>query len=204
MVLVTLQTRACSTSTESLRTLPAVKMMHAYYGKHGLRVVGVHRPRYDFARNLVLLADAVRRLEIEYPVVNDVDADVAHAYGAKALDTMFLINSDNLIVGRKSGREAGVTMSPTVCKALTANAPALVCAPPAPSLSSTPGANANADAEQQSLYIHYNPNHPRAGQRCLPATPDVYVGEARSSDLDVAHILKSPLHSSFLQQCVVK
>jgi len=202
MVLVTLQTRACSTSTESLRTLPAVKMMHAYYGKHGLRVVGVHRPRYDFARNLVLLADAVRRLEIEYPVVNDVDADVAHAYGAKALDTMFLINSDNLIVGRKSGREAGATMSPTVCKALTANAPALVCAPPAPSLISTPGANENE--EKQSLYIHYNPNHPRAGQRCLPATPDVYVGEARSSDLDVAQILKSPLHSSFLQQCVVK
>lgn len=168
-------------------------MMHTYYSKHGLRVVGVHRPRYDFARNLVLLADAVRRLEIEYPVVNDVDADVAHAYGAKALDTMFLINDDNLIVGRKSGRKAGETMSPTVCKALTVNAPALVCAP---SLSSIPGENANSDAEEQSLYVHHNPNHPRAGQHCQPATPDVYVGEARSSDLDVAHILKSPIHRS--------
>jgi len=180
-----------STSAESLRTLPYVKKMHEYYGKHGLQVVGVHRPRYDFARSLVLLADAVRRLEIEYPVVNDVDADVAHAYGAKQLDTMYLINDDNLIVGRKRGREAGPIMMSSVCKALASKNPALACLPAAAvqtSLSSSaPAASADADAARQSLYTNYygNPNHPRAGHRCRPATADVFVGEARASDLDV-------------------
>jgi hypothetical protein len=188
---LTLCARARSTSAESLRTLPYVKKMHEYYGKHGLQVVGVHRPRYDFARSLVLLADAVRRLEIEYPVVNDVDADVAHAYGAKQLDTMYLINDDNLIVGRKSGREAGPIMMSSVCKALASKNPALACLPAAAvqtSLSSSaPAASADADAARQSLYTNYygNPNHPRAGHRCRPATADVFVGEARASDLDV-------------------
>lgn len=183
-----------STSVESQRTLPAVKKIHEFYGKQGLRVVGVHRPRYEFARSLFLVAESVKRLDIDYPVVNDVEADIAHAYGAQKLDTMFLVNDDNLIVGRKSGREASAEMLSVVCKNLSSKKGAgclAVVASASLKGASLKGldedaADTHKDAKQQGLYIHYNGNpNFRYGARCRAATPDVFVGEARSSDLDV-------------------
>jgi len=176
-----------STSVESLRTLPAVKKMHEYYGTQGLRVIGVHRPRYDFARSLPLVADAVQRLKIDYPVVNDVDADVAHAYGAQKLDTIFLVNNDNKIVGRKSGREASAEMLSVICQSLSSKNPSLACLPnaPSPALKGTEAAAADSkDGVLQGLYVHHYGN-PNFGTRCRAATSDVFVGEARGSDLEV-------------------
>jgi len=158
-----------STSVESLRTVPVVKKLHEYYGQNGLRVIGVHRPRYEFARSPVLLADAVKRLKIDYPVVNDLKADIAHAYGAQKLDTIFLVNHDNQIVGRKSGREASVGMLSVVCQTLSSKKPGLSCL--------------TSKSVQEELYVHH-PKVPLA-VRCRAATPDVYVGEARASSLDV-------------------
>jgi len=180
-----------STSVESLRTLPAIKKMHEYYGTQGLRVVGVHRPRYHFARSLPIVADAVQRLKIDYPVVNDVDADLAHAYGAQKLDTIFLVNHDNKIVGRKSGREASVAMLSEVCHSLSSINPLLRCLPITPPSFLLHGTEAQKksafthDSVQQGLYVHYD--NPKFGARCRAATADIFVGEARASALDVGN-----------------
>jgi len=112
-----------------------------------------------------------------------MDADVAHAWGVQKLDTMFLVNSDNLIVGRKSGREASAEMLSEVCKALAT----VACLADKPSYGAeVSGKVQGAAAAQQGLYTRYygNPNF-RDHQRCHTATPDVYVGEARASNLDV-------------------
>ena len=178
-----------STSVESLRTLPAVKRIHEFYGPHGLRVVGVHRPRYGFARQAALVAGAVKRLQIKYPVVNDIDADVAHAYGVKKLDTMFLINADNIIVGRKSGQQASPSMLSAVCTSFVAEAPALACLPAddssAESAQSAVRTRPARTPQHHGMHYYGTPRGPYAGPWCRAATADIFVGSKRVSDIDV-------------------
>src|SRR3954470_11908782 len=53
----------------SLRTLPYLKAWHERYEEAGLRVIGVHSPGYSFGRDRDVVARAVERLEIPFPVV---------------------------------------------------------------------------------------------------------------------------------------
>jgi hypothetical protein len=64
----------------SLRTLPYVKAWHERYGPAGLRVVGVHCPGFDPARDEGAVRDAVARLEIAYPVLIDSQLELWREY----------------------------------------------------------------------------------------------------------------------------
>ena len=57
----------------SIRTLPYMRAWHARYEQHGLRVIGVHSPGFDPGREEQAVRGAVRRLQITYPVLIDVD-----------------------------------------------------------------------------------------------------------------------------------
>ena len=54
----------------SLRTLPYVTAWHERYAAAGLRVIGVHSPGFEPARDGDAARAAVARLGIEYPVVS--------------------------------------------------------------------------------------------------------------------------------------
>src|SRR6185437_4467912 len=67
----------------SIRTLPYVKGWHERYAEHGLRVIGVHCPGFECSRSEQAVRDAVRRLEIEHPVLIDSEFDLWREYDNK-------------------------------------------------------------------------------------------------------------------------
>jgi hypothetical protein len=64
----------------SLRTLPYVKAWHERYAQEGLRVVGVHCPGFEPAREEQAVRAAVARLGIEYPVLVDAELELWEEY----------------------------------------------------------------------------------------------------------------------------
>jgi len=76
----------------SLRTLPYLKAWHERYSDAGLRVVGVHSPGYSFGRDRELVARAVARLEVGYPVLLDPGLEVWRLYGNKGWPGRYLFD----------------------------------------------------------------------------------------------------------------
>ena len=58
--------------------------------RHGLTVIGVHTPRSDLARELPALKPALARLRVTFPVANDREYRLWHAYGCKGWPSLFL------------------------------------------------------------------------------------------------------------------
>jgi cytochrome c biogenesis protein CcdA/thiol-disulfide isomerase/thioredoxin len=70
VVLVDFWTYSC---INCLRTLPHLRAWYAAYHKHGLEIVGVHTPEFAFEHVLPNVEDAVRRLDVTWPVALDND-----------------------------------------------------------------------------------------------------------------------------------
>src|SRR3954465_12484862 len=81
----------------SLRTLPYVKAWHERYAEAGLAGIGVHTPGYGFGRDPELVARAVERLGIPYPVALDPDYKVWRAYGVPGWPARYLFDRRGLL-----------------------------------------------------------------------------------------------------------
>jgi hypothetical protein len=81
----------------SLRTLPYVQAWHERYSDAGLAVLGVHTPGYGFGRDPELVARAVERLGVSYPVALDPDYEVWRAYGVPGWPARYLFDRRGLL-----------------------------------------------------------------------------------------------------------
>jgi hypothetical protein len=81
----------------SLRTLPYMGAWHDRYGESGLRVIGVHSPGYSFGRDPELVAEAVDRLEVRYPVALDPDFAVWRLFGNRGWPGRYLFDRRGLL-----------------------------------------------------------------------------------------------------------
>jgi hypothetical protein len=86
-----------SARVNSLRTMPYLKGWHARYGDLGLRVIGVHSPGYSFGGDRDVVAHAVERLEVPYPVVLDPEFTVWQEYGNKGWPGRYLFDRRGLL-----------------------------------------------------------------------------------------------------------
>jgi hypothetical protein len=77
-------------SLNSLRALPYLQEWHRRYADAGLRVIGVHSPQFEFARDSELVEDAVRRLAIEFAVALDPDFEIWRLYGNGMWPSLYL------------------------------------------------------------------------------------------------------------------
>lgn len=74
----------------SIRTLPFIDGLHRGLGDHGLSVIGVHSPRSRLASSDADLHAALERLHVPFPVVNDAEHRIWHAYGCEGWPSTFL------------------------------------------------------------------------------------------------------------------
>lgn len=74
----------------SVRSLALVDRWARHYAAAGLTTLGVHSPRSDLARTPAALAAALGRLGVSFPVCNDDDYRVWHAYGCRGWPSLFL------------------------------------------------------------------------------------------------------------------
>jgi thiol-disulfide isomerase/thioredoxin len=77
VVLVDFWTYTC---INSLRPLPYVKSWTAKYKQAGFVVVGVHTPEFSFEKELGNVENAVRRLQVTYPVAVDSNYKIWNAF----------------------------------------------------------------------------------------------------------------------------
>jgi thiol-disulfide isomerase/thioredoxin len=75
-----------------LRTLPYLHEWHRRYADKGLVIVGVHTPEFPFGRERQQIEQAVRELEIEYPVLMDNDFKTWDAFANRFWPAKYLID----------------------------------------------------------------------------------------------------------------
>ncbi|HET6831502.1 MAG TPA: hypothetical protein VFH44_09165 [Solirubrobacterales bacterium] len=73
-----------------IRTLPFVSALARTYADHGLSVLGVHSPRSPLAASDEALASGLERLDPGFPVGNDREHRIWHAYGCRGWPSTFL------------------------------------------------------------------------------------------------------------------
>jgi hypothetical protein len=77
-------------SLNALRALPYAQEWHRRYFDHGLRVIGVHSPQFDFGAERELVADAVGRLAIDFAVAMDPAYAIWRLYGTEVWPSLYL------------------------------------------------------------------------------------------------------------------
>ena len=81
----------------SIRTLPYMKAWHERYTAAGLRVIGVHASGFEPSRDPDAVIDAVKRLEIPYPVVIDTELEIWERYGNAGWPGRYLFNQHGML-----------------------------------------------------------------------------------------------------------
>ena len=77
--------------TNCLRTVPHLNRFASDYGKHGLRVVGFHRPEFEFEKEPHNLQRFLDGRGMSYPVGLDNDSAAWHAWKVESWPTHYLV-----------------------------------------------------------------------------------------------------------------
>ncbi len=85
-----------------MHTLPQLRKMERKYADV-LTVIGVHSAKFMAERAEIGLRNAVRRYEVEHPVVNDADFRVWQEYAVRAWPTLYFVDPKGRIVARHEG-----------------------------------------------------------------------------------------------------
>lgn len=100
VVLVDFWTYSC---INCLRTLPYLEAWYDKYKDQGLVIIGVHTPEFAFEHVMQNVQDAVVRLGIKYPVVQDNEYATWNAFGNQYWPREYLIDIDGYIVHDHAG-----------------------------------------------------------------------------------------------------
>ena len=95
VVLIDFWTYSC---VNCLRTLPHVRDWHKRYAKLGFTVIGVHTPEFGFEKDQAKVEAAIKRFDIDYPVVLDPDYKIWNLYANRWWPRKFLIDHKGTIV----------------------------------------------------------------------------------------------------------
>jgi thiol-disulfide isomerase/thioredoxin len=94
VVLVNFWTYSC---INSLRALPYTKSWAIKYKRAGLVVIGVHTPEFTFEQKPPNVAQAVRDLNVVYPVVMDSDYGIWRAFENEYWPAFYLLDGQGRI-----------------------------------------------------------------------------------------------------------
>jgi thiol-disulfide isomerase/thioredoxin len=144
-----------------LRTLPYIRAWAEKYKDHGLVVVGVHTPEFEFEKNLENVRRAVKELGLAFPVAVDNDYAVWRAFSNNAWPAIYLIDAQGRLRYRHLG-EGEYERSEKMIQQLLAEAGA---AGVPRDLVSVEGRGAEAAADWASL-----------------RTPETYLGPERAEN----------------------
>jgi thiol-disulfide isomerase/thioredoxin len=94
VVLVNFWTYTC---INSLRPLPYLKNWETKYKDAGLVVIGVHTPEFSFEKERKNVEDAVRTLNVRFPVVIDSDYKIWRSFNNEYWPAQYLIDGKGRI-----------------------------------------------------------------------------------------------------------
>jgi thiol-disulfide isomerase/thioredoxin len=97
-----------------IEAMPHIRELYSKYESKGLVIVGVHVPRTDDEKNPAKLREAVKRMEIRFPVVTDNPQKIWSDYRCDLWPTVFVIDRNGAIryshggVGRYDDLEGSI------------------------------------------------------------------------------------------------
>ncbi len=93
----------CYCCINCIHVLPDLEFLERKYEEKAVAFVGVHSAKFTNERDLENIREAVRRYEIEHPVVNDGDHAIWRSFGARSWPTFVVIAPDGRILGQLRG-----------------------------------------------------------------------------------------------------
>ena len=90
VILIDFWTYSC---VNCVRTLPYLKAWYDTYGSHGLVVIGVHTPEFEFEMKSSNVAQAIKDLGVDWPVVQDNDYKQWNAYSNQFWPAHYFIDA---------------------------------------------------------------------------------------------------------------
>ncbi|MGE0193427.1 MAG: thioredoxin-like domain-containing protein [Planctomycetota bacterium] len=93
----------CTCCINCMHVLPDLAWLEHKWAGQPVAFVGVHSPKFARERERSALREAVRRYEIEHPVLSDPRHEVWGAFGARAWPTFAVVAPDGRVVGSLSG-----------------------------------------------------------------------------------------------------
>ena len=94
VVLVDFWTYTC---VNCIRTFPFLRDWNQKYADHGLVIVGVHAPEFEFEKVKENVEEASIKHELGWPIAQDNDFDTWRAYSNRAWPSKYLIDKDGLV-----------------------------------------------------------------------------------------------------------
>ena len=88
-----------------MHIFPQLRKLERKYAAE-LMVLGVHSAKFPNEKEGENLHQAVRRLELEHPVVNDADFRVWQEYACRAWPTLMFIDPEGKVIGKHEGELA--------------------------------------------------------------------------------------------------
>ncbi len=117
------------TCVNCIRTFPYLKQWNQKYAKDGLVIIGVHTPEFKFAKDRANIANAVKKYDITWPVVNDSAYSNWQAFRNSFWPRKYFVNSKGEIVADHAG-EGGYAESEEMIQKLLKEANPKVELPP--------------------------------------------------------------------------
>ena len=114
-----------------LRTLPHLESWYSAYHRYGLQIIGVHSPEFAFEHVSSNVKAAIKRLGINYPVVQDNNFATWNAYGNEYWPADYLIDQQGRIRAYSTGEGGYDEMEQNIAELLGV---ASVTAPSVPDL----------------------------------------------------------------------
>lgn len=152
------------TCINCIRTFPYLRRWDRLYRPLGLVIVGVHTPEFEFGKNPQRVADATRRFGFEFPVAIDSDYKVWYAFHNEGWPADYLIDKDGNIAYMHVGEGEYGYFEQKIQELLKQ-------------------ANPSLDFAQAKYRIPADENVELSGNVCMRATPETYLGFARTMNI---------------------
>ncbi len=94
VVLIDFWTYTC---INCIRTLPYLRVWHEKYADHGLVILGVHTPEFEFEKEYDNVVEAMDKFALEYPIVQDNDFGTWQAFNNRYWPAKYLIDHNGKI-----------------------------------------------------------------------------------------------------------
>jgi len=152
------------TCINCIRTFPYLRRWNELYAPAGLTIIGVHTPEFAFAKNPANVANAIKRFGFSFPVALDNDEAIWNAFHNAAWPADFLIDKDGHIAYMHIGEGDYGDTELAIRKLLK---------------EARPGLNFST----ARFVIPADANADMNASVCRRATPETYLGFARSANL---------------------
>ena len=154
VVLVDFWTYSC---INCLRSIPYVRAWAEKYRDHGLVVIGVHAPEFAFERNVDNVKNAIKTLEIDYPVAIDNEYKIWRAFENEYWPAHYFIDAKGKVrhhhFGEGDYAESERVIQKLLVDAGNRNVPSDIVAVNA---SGAEAASNKKDVDSPETYIGYN------------------------------------------------